>query len=157
MKTQFLVLFIGVLFQLEVPQAPRGPVSNEQPEIACTLGTLMVIVEVEVKDPSGYYVSGLKAQDFIVYENGEAHRIVFCSEHNTDTVTHFAREYLIGYTPRNTTNSPRLRKIKVKFATEKNGELSIRYYPKKYRVKRTTVLKKLTVDIELRESNITHR
>jgi len=82
--------FLGVflLFALSVPlkahTSPGAPLSNGasgQTKISVT--SELVLLPVNVTDASGAFVSGLRKQDFLVYEDRNLQEVAFFSEEDT--------------------------------------------------------------------------
>src|SRR5215467_3343569 len=96
------------------------------------LSTNLVIVEVEVNDRYGKYVSDLTHNDFIIYEDDTEQKIDFFTRGEVSDRDGVHIRYTIGYYPTNSKRDGQLRSIRVKLRKGKNRGKEIRYYPENY-------------------------
>lgn len=76
--TSLLVLFLLSLFTADAlsQEKPKPQKSGDEDEVL-TVRTNLVNIDVLVKDHKGNYISDLKAEDFIVFENGVEQKLEF--------------------------------------------------------------------------------
>ena len=88
-KLSVFLLLSALLLPLNMAsQTPAGSVSQGASEGQFTLKTQteVVLVNVTVRDKSGKFVKGLKAEDFTVLEDGKRQTIISIDAENTDAV-----------------------------------------------------------------------
>lgn len=87
MKSRLLmVTFFAAVSAFSLPQAANQdhPQAAESPGYKVSVRTNLVLVPVIVTDKQGNHVTGLKAEDFEVKEEGEAQNIVSFDENNAE-------------------------------------------------------------------------
>jgi VWFA-related protein len=69
----------------QVPQQGTAPSSSEEPTTTIRVTSKLVVVDVSVTDSNGHPVTGLKASDFTLTENGRPQPIRSFDEHSSAT------------------------------------------------------------------------
>jgi hypothetical protein len=102
-----------------------------EPSVVCALrfDVELVIVEVEIKDRQGQYVSNLKHGDFVVYDNGKKQKVEFCLEEKESDVGVSSIKYKIGYYPPEDLQAGELRRIRVRVRDTKKQGMTVQYDP----------------------------
>jgi hypothetical protein len=95
------------------------------------LKTPMVVVRVEVKDRSGWYVFDLRRNDFTIYQDGIPQEMQYFTTEIADPDTPWLG-YAVGYCPQDSTPDGRPRKIRVRVRDGKVRGLKARCYPSVY-------------------------
>lgn len=76
MKTLYTLILICVV-QAFLLMGPMGPAVAQQNDQAIKLETDLVAIDATVTDKDGNFIRKLKAEDFIVYEDGQPQRLDF--------------------------------------------------------------------------------
>jgi hypothetical protein len=107
------------------PQASR---TEDQPIIICS--TDLVLVQVEVSNEYRIAVSGLRLNDFAIFEDGILQEIQFFED--VDDSIRESVKYKIGYYPERRERERKNRRIRVEFVGRKREGLKVEYRPKRY-------------------------
>src|SRR5215211_7544987 len=74
---RLLVLLSLCAAQALAQEAGKAPPGAEQDEEVVTVKSQLVNIDVVVRDRKGKYVTDLKAEDFVVVENGVPQKVLF--------------------------------------------------------------------------------
>lgn len=113
-------------------QSSSNQNAKDEPVIACTFGVNMVVVEVEVKDQYGGYVTDLNHKEFIVYDDNERQEIQYFSQEKGSDKEEERTTYKIGYFQPDITLEGEHRRIRVKLRNSKSRGMKVSYRPKSY-------------------------
>jgi hypothetical protein len=131
-----------VLLSLLLPAPSSGQsyqssplnMDEEEPEVICrlTLGSGLAIVEVQVRNEYGEYVSNIGRNEFIVYEDGLIQKVEFFSKEQVLNKESSRIKYTIGYWPPDNTEADRFRRVYVRVRNSKKLGLNVEYWPEGY-------------------------
>jgi hypothetical protein len=100
--------------------------------IICRLQTDLVVVSVQVTDSQGQYISGLRLEQFAVYEDGKKERVAYFSDEQGLEIENLRGNYVVGYYPTNRTPDDDPRRVRIKVHKWKSNGYQVKYSPRWY-------------------------
>jgi hypothetical protein len=127
----FVALFYGLPESVQAQdQTTSDRRATDERIISCS--TIVIVIEVTVTDLKGKDITGLRHNDFVVFEDGIRQTIDFWRRIDYTDQNVPCSRHKIGYYPRDFGTDERLRKIKVEVKVKNKRKIKIHINPESY-------------------------